>query len=157
MLFRSLLSSLLSIILIIVAVVHKLRARRLTITKPPQALAVAIVVYLTVVLISSLQSSYPSIGLAQFIREVFFFVIIYILYDSIRESMHWFQAARALDWVGIVIVISIFIDFIVNYSSINRFSGVFISPTRAGLILTTVFPVSLARIQIGRASCWERV
>ena len=110
--------------------------------------------YLFSVFLSLLFSDYILAGFQQLVREISFFLILFVVYDYVRSQRQWETILWALVWCGGLVVLSIIIEgFYMFFSGGNflggdaRIGGVFANPNVAGLLISICFPVTIGFLQ----------
>jgi O-antigen ligase len=110
--------------------------------------------YLFTVFISLLFSDYLMAGFQQLIREVSFFLILFVVYDYVRGQREWQTIVLALVWCGGLAVLSVCVEGLYLFFSGGellggdaRVSGLFSNPNVAGLLISVCFPVTLGFLQ----------
>ena len=121
---------------------------------PPPLIVCTIWFYLAAIFVSLLFSCYLVEGARQLTREIFFFIIFFIIYDYIRSENQWRTVVQALIWSGGLAVISVLVEGVLLFLSGEalsgadvRISGVFTNPNVAGLLISVCFPVAIGFLQ----------
>ena len=121
---------------------------------PPPLVILTVVFYLFTVFISSLFSNYMIDGTRQLVREIFFFLILFVIYDYIRSLRQWYNIVHALMWCGGITVISVLVAGLLAFlagepllGGATRVGGVFSNPNVAGHLISVCFPVALGYLQ----------
>lgn len=142
-------TAMLLIIYLLYKLIHQSRIRL-----PEPVLLLAIGFYLFTVLISTIGSCYKMAGSTQLLRELLFFLIFFLIYDTVRTPGRWHTIVHALIWCGIIATASVLFSAILNIFTGNslmgtgiRASGLFKNPNVAGLLISICFPVALSYFQ----------
>lgn len=121
---------------------------------PAPSFILIVLFYLITVLLSSLFSDHLIEGTHQLIREILFFLILFLVYDYIRCPRQWINIVHVLIFSGGIAVISVIISGLILFFSGEpllggnaRVSGLFANPNVAGLLISVCFPVAIGYFQ----------
>ena len=110
--------------------------------------------YLASIFLSLLWSDFLVEGSRQLFREIFFYLILFIIYDYVRGYTQWNILLQALVWCGGLAVLSVLAEGVYVLASGNalmggdaRLSGIFANPNVAGLLISVCFPVMIGFLQ----------
>jgi len=136
-----------NIILVILLVVFSINSK--TKFSLPKKLIYVSVPYLFVVLISTIFSQVPNAGMVQFLRELFFFIVLAILYNVIDSKSTIKKIFKAITISGIIASFFIILQFIFlkdhfdEIGQIKRVSGIFENESAAALVIGFSFIIVL--------------
>jgi O-antigen ligase len=142
----------LTLLLIAAYLIRKALSGEIKILVPPRGMALAVIAYLGVLVLSTVLSAHSRAGWIRIAREIAFFATLVVISDSVRSRKTWWVLVLSAAGISLLTGLSVVAQAMAQPGLVGeRLTGIFDSSTAAGLAVSVTFPVLLS-IMIGRWS-----